>query len=267
MEHVRGLLERVSSPYNELVARRVFERVDLDVEGATFATWHPRFLLTGYSWDAISAACLLGSSGPPRSVLLLGLGGGTVARQLRALAPAARLVGVEIDEAILELARRYMALDEIGVEVVVGDAYRYLEGCRERFDVVIDDLFLTGRDDVTRSAVPEGEVLGRMTELLEPGGTVVANLIVDRGHHRVRRRARAAFLSRFPVVRAVRPPLGLNEVLVGGERVAGRRALDEYRDVFPEPHDQKLWDGIEVVGLRRRPGEGAGAFPAPGDSR
>ncbi|MFZ9889747.1 MAG: hypothetical protein ACO3JL_19805, partial [Myxococcota bacterium] len=80
MPRLRKEIERVSSPFNQLVARQVGERIDLDVEGATFATWHPRHLLTGYSWDALCAASLLRPAGPPRRVLLLGLGGGTVLR-------------------------------------------------------------------------------------------------------------------------------------------------------------------------------------------
>ena len=62
--------------------RRHTGREDLEVAGATMSTWHPDRWLTGWAWDAITAACLLRRDGPPRRVLLLGLGGGTVVRQL-----------------------------------------------------------------------------------------------------------------------------------------------------------------------------------------
>ena len=95
-------LESITTPFNSVAARKIGERVDLEVEGATFATWHPKLVMTGYSWDALAVAALLRGDGPPTSILTLGLGGGTVTRQLRMLLPDVRLVGVEIDGAIKE---------------------------------------------------------------------------------------------------------------------------------------------------------------------
>jgi spermidine synthase len=244
MPRLREEIERTSSPFNDIVARRVGERVDLDVEGATFATWHPRKRLTGYSWDALSAAALSRAAGPPRSVLLLGLGGGTVVRQLRALLPEVRVVAVEIDRSIVDLARRHMELDTLGAEVVVDDAYAYIEACGERFDVVIDDLFLTGPEDVERAGVPEGYVLEAMVRLLTPGGVTVANLITDAGHRAVRRAARRAFRDRFAAVRVIKPPRGLNEVLLGASELAQPRACRAYGAVFEEPTDREFWNQL-----------------------
>ena len=73
-----------------------------------------------------------------RSVLLLGLGGGSAARVARALAPRARIVGVEIDPSVVRLARRWFDLDALGIEVVVEDARAYLEKCPRRFDAVLE---------------------------------------------------------------------------------------------------------------------------------
>ncbi len=133
-------LETVQTPYNSMEVVRVGERVDLDVEGATYATWHPAHLMTGYSWDALSVGCLLRPAGLPSSVLILGLGGGTVARQLGAFAPGCRIVGVEIDAGVVDVARRHLHLVD-DVEVHVADAYEWLRSSTEQFDAVIDDLF------------------------------------------------------------------------------------------------------------------------------
>lgn len=250
MPRLRQEIERVSSPFNQLVARQVGERIDLDVEGATFATWHPRYVLTGYSWDALCAACLLRPAGPPRRVLLLGLGGGTVLRQLLHLAPQATAVAVEIDSAVVELARRYMRLDDLQAEVVIEDAYRFVARCRRKFDVVIDDLFLTGPEDVERAAIPEGGVLLTMKGLLAPGGVFVANLITDTAHRRVRRATRRALLENFPAVGAVTPPRGLNEVLVAAERLAGETELLAYAEQFAEARDRRHWLDLRYTPLQ-----------------
>lgn len=246
-------LELIATAFNTVNARKVGERVDLDVEGATFATWHPRLVMTGYSWDALAVGGLLRAEGPPRSVLVLGLGGGTVTRQLRTLLPEARLVGVEIDAGIIDLARRFMDLDAQKLEVHIEDAYAFLDRTRERFDVILDDLFLTGPSDVVRSRTPAGETLRLLRGRLAQGGVLVANLINDLGEHRaIRRESRRAFLDAFPSVRVVVPPRGLNEILVGGERTLPRSALDTYHARLAEPHDQRCLGEIRVKPLRRK---------------
>jgi predicted membrane-bound spermidine synthase len=246
-------LESITTPYNSVQVRRVGERIDLEVEGATFATWHPRTLMTGYSWDALACAALLRGGGPPKSVLVLGLGGGTVTRQLRALLPDARLVGVEIDAGIVDLARRYMHLDEQRVEAHVVDAYEYLAQTKDWFDAILDDLFLTGPNDVVRTRVPDGDTLGLLKSRLNPGGVLVANLITDSGEHRtVRLASRKAFLDGFPSVRVVTPPRGLNEILVGGDETRPRSTLGAYVGRFAEPFDQRRLQEIGVKPLRKR---------------
>ena len=72
----------------------------------------------------IAAAALLGKNDPPRSVLMLGLAGGTAFRILRHLLPDCRLTAIDIDPEIVGLAREHMDLDALGIEVVIGDAYR-----------------------------------------------------------------------------------------------------------------------------------------------
>ncbi len=244
----RTLQER-TTPFNTMAVVQVGDRIDLDVEGATYATWHPERLLTGYSWDALSVACLLRVGGPPRSILLLGLGGGTVSRQLRRFLPDVRLVGVEIDPGVVELARKHLHLDDSGVEVNVADAYEWLAASNEHFDVVIDDLFLTGATDVVRSRVPEGDTLDLVRKRVAPGGLVVANLITDTGEHAaVRKQTRAAFRAAFACVRVVKPPRGLNEILVAGDDVATGRTLQLYAPLV-DAEDRKLFDAVEVSAL------------------
>ena len=63
-------------------------------------------------------------------MLILGLGGGSAARLVRAVAPEARIVGVEFSAEVLAAARSHFDLDAIGVEVVHADAHAFLLGER-----------------------------------------------------------------------------------------------------------------------------------------
>jgi len=238
----------MQTAFNTMEVVKVGERVDMDVAGATYATWHPEHLLTGYSWDALSVGCLLRDGGPPASVLVLGLGGGTVARQLRHFLPNVRIVGIEIDQGVVDLARRHLHLDET-VEVHVADAYEWLANATETFDAVIDDLFLTGATDVVRSRVPEGDTLALVRRRVAPGGVVVANLITDVGdHNTVRRKTRSAFRDAFTEARVVKPPRGLNEILVGGDAVKSGKVLKQYTTGLVD-EDQRFLSSIVVSPL------------------
>ena len=105
-------------------------------------------------------------------VLMLGLGGGTAARNWRGLYPNWSIVGVEIDGEVLELGRRYMDMPE-EIETHAADGRSFLHYDDRRYDVVIVDAFefpyipfhLTTR-----------EFFEQVRDHLRPGGAVVLNV-------------------------------------------------------------------------------------------
>ena len=246
------VLERVTTGYNQVVVQRVGRRIDLSVAGATFATWHPEHLLTGYSWDAITAGCFLHPGASPSSVLLLGLAGGTVARQLRYLLPGVDLDAVEIDPELVELGRRYMDLDRFAVRVHIGDAYRYLSRTSQRFDVIADDIYLTGLDDVERPRAPTDRMLETMKRSLKPGGVLLANFVTGDHHDRLYRDAVDCFRRAFTQVRIVAPPRGYNRILVGGQVLGTPRSVTQVTACFRRKRDRELWSRLAVRAPRSR---------------
>ena len=86
---------------------------ELHVDGTFASCYEPGRVTTGSVWDALAAGLAALPSRRRRSVLLLGLGGGSAARVVRALAPRAQIVGVEIDPSVVRLARHWFDLDEL----------------------------------------------------------------------------------------------------------------------------------------------------------
>lgn len=77
------------------------------------------------------------------NVLVLGLGGGTVARLIKDYWPEAKIVGVEIDPAIIKIGKKYFGLDRIsGLKIVNADAFDYINRTKQKFDLIIIDLYL-----------------------------------------------------------------------------------------------------------------------------
>lgn len=112
----------------------------------------------------------------PRSVLIIGLGGGTIPRALQEVIPEARIDVVEIDPAVVSVARRYFDLGQSSkLNVIEADGRvhvkRALRG-EQRYDLIMLDAF-------DHEYIPEHlltqEFLKEVRSLLAPGGVLAAN--------------------------------------------------------------------------------------------
>ncbi len=77
-----------------------------------------------------------------KSILILGLGGGTVAKLLRKKYPKANIIGVEIDPIMIELGRKYLDLDKYDLDIKICDAVKFLKNNRKKYDLLIVDTYL-----------------------------------------------------------------------------------------------------------------------------
>jgi spermidine synthase len=192
----------------------------LRVDG-TFASWYaPGRALTGSVWDALAAPlCWL----PParrRDVLVLGLGGGSAARLVRALAPSARIVGVERSAEVLRAAHRHFGLGALGLEIVQADARDYLARARGRFDAVIEDVFVgTARSVRKPEWMLEGG-LAAAARRVRRGGLLVVNTIDETAAV-----ARALAHAGLPPRLELRIEGWSNRVLVAGPNDLDARTL------------------------------------------
>jgi len=80
-----------------------------------------------------------------KNCLILGLGGGTVAKLIRKIYPDIKITGVDIDTIIVELGEKYLELDKKQVEIKIADAYDYISQISKSnlhyYDLVIIDLY------------------------------------------------------------------------------------------------------------------------------
>ncbi len=236
----------VHTQYQSLEIWKSDHATEFRVAGALHASFHKKRFLTGLAWDLIAAAALLRKDGPPRSILMLGLAGGTAFRVLRHLLPECELTAIDIDTEIVDLAREHMELDALGIEILTTDAYPWLEKNQRRFDVVFDDIYLAGKTDVFRPRAWDPELLGHLRRAVAPGGLLAVNLVTGAGHRTMQSLTRKILCGEFPQVRSLRTADGMNEVLVAGDVVATGRQLDFYQEMFRDWRDRMYWDRVEV---------------------
>lgn len=242
MQHIDTAVTR----FQRVEVWKSAQQVEFRVEQATHAWWHARHFLTGLAWDNMIAGCMLHPSGKPRSILMLGLAGGTTFRGLRHLLPDVALTAVDIDDEIVTLARKHMYLDALNCNIHIADAYQWVKTCKQKFDVVIDDVYLAGSQDVYRPGTWDEATIRRLRKLIAPGGILLTNLVRGAGHRTLQSQIRRLFRKNFACVKEVRTPDGLNETLCAGDNLTGSAALRTWRPNFPTSRDRTLWDKISV---------------------
>jgi spermidine synthase len=72
-----------------------------------------------------------------KSCLILGLGGGTAAKYVRLFWPGTRIFGIDIDPVMIELGKKYLGLNQIGVKIKIQDAAKF----SGKYDLIIVDLY------------------------------------------------------------------------------------------------------------------------------
>lgn len=111
----------------------------------------------------------------PRRALVIGLGGGTLVKQLWRDCPALTIDAVEIDAEVAEVARELFALPEDErIRVHVADGRAFLESTPTLYDIVVVDAF---DDDVMPRHLTTEEFLFTARARMNPGGALACNVI------------------------------------------------------------------------------------------
>ena len=147
-------------------------------------------------------ACLLFNP-QPRDVLLIGLGGGSLAKFLYRKRRAARIVAIEIDIRVVNAAHRLfqMPIGKRRLRVLVGDGARHVELNPASADVILLDAFVNHRQ---APSIRTESFYRAARRALRPDGVLVINFMSDDpGLHAYIRRLAEAFAARVVCLRAI----------------------------------------------------------------
>jgi len=138
----------------------------------------------------------------PRDVLMVGLGGGSLAKFVYRRVPRARVVAVEVDLRVVEAAHRHFGLP-IGrkrLRVIVGDGAKVVARTQAGADLLLLDAFHNHRQAPT---IRTAAFYRSAREALRPGGVLVVNFMLDDpGLHAYVARLSAAFSGHLAALRA-----------------------------------------------------------------
>lgn len=199
-----------------------------------------------------------------RSVLVIGLGGGSLQRTYQARYPGVDIETVEIDPAVIECARRYFDLRETDrMKVFTGDGRQYLRRTANRYDLIVLDAYTANRygSGIPYSLVTK-EFFQIVREHLTDRGVFACNVIatLEAGRNRVLAAVYKTVKTSFPGVSLFAAEGSGNIVLVA-TTAAGEVTTTELMERTDRLAGPKPSAGLEyrdrIAKLLTAPPEGA----------
>jgi spermidine synthase len=181
----------------------------LYTNGVFHSQYNPSRPITGGVWDLMMLPAFLLPHGSVRRVLLLGVGGGTVIRQLQEFVRPDFIHALELNSVHIEIAERFFGIGSSDVHLEQGDAIEWVRNYRGKpFDLVIDDLFGEEAGEPMRAIEADNDWCAALEKLVSPQGAVVINTLGPAAA----RRAAESFNGKFTSALQLRAPLDENAV-------------------------------------------------------
>ncbi|MHA1539514.1 MAG: spermidine synthase [Alphaproteobacteria bacterium] len=140
--------------------------------------WDEKRTLKGQERDYFSYATVapLMMETPPQKALFLGVGGGIVLKMYHHFYPDLKMTGVEIDPAVLKVAREVFDLkEEKGkLDLFVDDARHFVTQATEKYDIIIVDLY---KDVSIPAHCATKEFAALLKSRLTEKGIVIVNVL------------------------------------------------------------------------------------------
>ena len=236
---VGSLLYEKESAYNYIQVVHDGSKTELILnEGqAIHSIYDTQNLLTGGPWDymviADSFRPAQSMEPEPKSVAILGLAGGTAARQYTAaFGDQVQITGVEIDPAILDVARRYFHLDEPNVHPVVADARYWLDTHSGKFDVIALDAY---QQPYIPFHLTTREFFSQVRGHLSPGGVAVVNVGRTTTDYRLVDAIASTMAAVYPSVFLVDVPEFTNTMVYGSTQPTTIADVEHNLGLINEP--------------------------------
>jgi len=150
--------------------------IRLYTNGVFHSQFNPERTVDGSLWNLLSLPALLLPPIAQPNVLILGVGGGAVMRQLAVLLDQPQMTGVDLDAVHLSIARRWFGISESMALLECAEAEEWLRTYRGAgFDLVIDDLFGEQDGEPVRAVSLDKKWGKLLSRVLNPEGVVIVN--------------------------------------------------------------------------------------------
>lgn len=207
--------------------RTAGQTVRLYSNGVLHSQFNPNHVISGAIWDLLLLPIFLKPT-PPKNVLLLGLGGGTLVHTIKTFFPSAVITCVELDKQHIQIAKRFFNIPKQSVEIHHGDAYEFLRRTPEKYDWIIDDVFqhVTGEPERSSDQYQTHRLYKRC---LNKDGLLSLNLIGKRQLENIQ-----PMMANWQQVYQFTHPLYENRIVAMGNQIHSKIGFKKALIEFPE---------------------------------
>lgn len=197
-----------------------------------------------FDYTRAMTALLLLWQPPPKRVLLIGIGGGSIPRAVTRVRPQIELDAVDIDAAVVRVAQRYFGLaPQRQLHLHVADGRAFVAAARsrgQRYDAVLLDAF--DAHGIPPALFTE-EFLRDIQAVLAPDGVFLANTISSASSAQETRSAVAVFGRIYSVQLAAS---GGNRLIVAAREPARLPTVQHLLSPLPEQAPALARIGIDA---------------------
>jgi len=216
-----GLVYEAESSYNYIqVVDQDSRRVLMLNEGqAIHSVYWPGHTLSGGVWDYFLLAPYFSNLPRPEeidSLCIIGLAAGTAAKEYSAIYGPMSIDGVEIDPEIVKVGRRFFAMNEPNLSVIVQDGRYFLAQSDRKYDIIITDAY---HQPYIPFHMTTEEFFALAFEHLNPGGVVVINVGRTASDFRLVDVLAATMNEVFETVFILDVPGDTNSLVIGTEQM------------------------------------------------
>ena len=147
----------------------------LYTNGAFHSQHSEKHLFTGAIWDLLSIPACFVRATIPRSVLMLGVGGGAAIHQIDKLIATEQILGIELNPIHIQIAKDIFKVKGNHIKLIEADARKWIDEHHSQFDVVVDDLFIDAADDPERPFVLDREWQDSLSNTVGQYGVLIQN--------------------------------------------------------------------------------------------
>jgi len=204
-----------SDNYIQVVQDGTAFELSLNEGHATHSIYDPTDPLTRGPWDYFMVAPLFYPQTGPAAIdnaLLIGLAGGTVAKQLTAAYGPIPIDGVEIDPAIADVGREWFDMTEPNLNVIVNDGRYVLRTSDDQFDLIGVDAY---KQPYIPFQLTTQEFFQEVYDHLAPEGVAVINVGRTESDYRLVDVISSTMRSVFPNVYIIDTERYENSIVIG----------------------------------------------------
>ncbi len=224
------LIYETESAYNYIQILQEGDRTLLALnEGqAIHSIYDPTTLTTGGPWDYFALGPMFADNFDPaavRSALIVGLAGGTAAREMSVAYPGIAIDGVEIDGTIADLGYEYFGLGTVpDLTTYIEDGRWFMERTDARYDIVAVDAYHQPYIPFQLTTV---EFFSLVRDHLDENGAAVINVGRTDTDYRLVDVISSTMREVFPYVYAIDVERFNNTMLIGMMEPASIEAFEQ----------------------------------------